>query len=127
MKHPGHTYGAFVPAISERGMTGHVVDSGASNVDALFFKLRWDRYGFDKKCTRTCYAELVFLHPVGSTGHVVLSGAIGAGNIDTLFFMLGFDWYGFDKKHADTRYAKLVFLHPMGSTGDEVHFSSSRE
>jgi hypothetical protein len=69
----------------------------------------------------------VFLHPVGSTGHVVLSGAIGAGNIDTLFFMLGFDWYGFDKKHADTRYAKLVFLHPMGSTGDEVHFSSSRE
>jgi hypothetical protein len=23
MKHPGHAYGGFVPAISERGMTGH--------------------------------------------------------------------------------------------------------
>jgi hypothetical protein len=45
------------------------------NVDALFFMLQRDRYGFDKKRFRTHYAELVFLHPLGSVGHVVHSGA----------------------------------------------------
>jgi hypothetical protein len=29
------------------------------------------RYGFQKKHDRTRYSELAFLHPVGSTGHVV--------------------------------------------------------
>jgi hypothetical protein len=57
---------------------GHVVHSGASgeqNVDVLFLMLRRDWYGFHQKHTRTHYAELAFLHSVGSMGHVVHSGA----------------------------------------------------
>jgi hypothetical protein len=63
--------------------------SGARNGDALFFMLRSDRYGLDKKRVGTHYAELVFLHPVGSVGHVVQSNAFGEHNGDALFFMLG--------------------------------------
>jgi hypothetical protein len=74
--------------------------------------LGWDRYEFDKKCVRTCYGELVFVHPVGSAGHVVHSGE---RNIDALFFMLCWDWYGFDERHVGTCYAELVFLHLLGS------------
>jgi hypothetical protein len=49
----------------------------------------WYWYGFHIKHARTHYALLVFLHPVGSTGHVVHSGASGLQNIDAIFFMLG--------------------------------------
>jgi hypothetical protein len=47
--------------------------------------LGWDRYGLDKKRAGTRYAELVFLHPVGSTGHVVHSGAC-RGELSTHYF-----------------------------------------
>jgi hypothetical protein len=54
----------------------HVVHFGASrerNLDALFFMLEWDQYGFGKMRTRIRYATLVFLHSMGSAGHVVHS------------------------------------------------------
>jgi hypothetical protein len=63
------------------GVAGHVlhsVVSGPRNVDALFVKLGRDRYGFYKKRVGPCLAELVFLLPVGSSCHVVDSGASGA-------------------------------------------------
>jgi hypothetical protein len=59
--------------------------------------LGWDRYRFDKMLARTRYTKVVFLHLVGSVGHVVHSGASGARNGDTLLFMLRWDPDGFDK------------------------------
>jgi hypothetical protein len=63
----------------------------AQNIDALFFVLRWDRYGLNKKCTGTHYAELLFLHPVESVGQVAHFVASWARNANTLFFMLRWD------------------------------------
>jgi hypothetical protein len=53
--------------------------------------LSWDRYRFDKISARTRNAELVFLHQVGSTGHVVHSAMFGAQNMFPLFFMFSWD------------------------------------
>jgi hypothetical protein len=36
--------------------------------------LGWYQYEFDKKGAETHYVKLVFLHLVGSAGHVVHSG-----------------------------------------------------
>jgi hypothetical protein len=106
--------------------------------------LRWAHDSFHKKRTGTRYANLVFLHPVGSAGHMVNSGASRLRNINALFFMLGWDWYGFDKKRARTLvfmirwdrcglnkkcagtcYSKLIFLQPVGPVGHVVHSGAS--
>jgi hypothetical protein len=71
---------------------------------ALFLKLGWDRCGFHRKCVKTRYTELIFLHPVGFAVHIVHFGAPRASNVDALFFMLG--WH---KMHGETRYVELVF------------------
>jgi hypothetical protein len=65
----------------------------------------------------TRYAELVFLHLVGSVHLVLNSSASGPQNNDALFFMLGCDWYRFHKVRVGTHYAKLVFLHPVAYAG----------
>jgi hypothetical protein len=57
--------------------------------------------------------EYVFLHPVGSVGHVVHSVASGVRSIDTLFFMLQWAQHSFHKKHDMTCYTELVFSHPI--------------
>jgi hypothetical protein len=86
-----------------------------ANVNTLMFKLGWDRYECDKKCAGTHYAEIVFLHPVGS-GHETsthyFSGSGGPGTDMT-------------KKRAWIHYAELVFLHPVGSVGRIVHSGAS--
>jgi hypothetical protein len=55
------------------------------------FHARCGQYGCEKKLNMTRCSELVFLHPVGSAGHVVHSGANEAQNINVLFFMLRWD------------------------------------
>jgi hypothetical protein len=45
----------------------------------------WYWYGFHNKRTDISNVEFVFLHPVGTAGHVVYSGASGVRNIDTIF------------------------------------------
>jgi hypothetical protein len=103
----------------------HSDASGVQNINTLFFMLGWDQYGFEKKYIWTHYAELLFLHPVGSAGHVVPFGASGERIIDTLFFKLRWDRYGFDKKRFRTCYAELVFLHPVGCASHVVHSGAS--
>jgi hypothetical protein len=67
-------------------------------------KARWDTL-------RRTY----FLHPVGSTGHIVCCGATRMRNIDALFFMLEWAWWESHKKHVGLSYIEHKFLHLVGS------------
>jgi hypothetical protein len=89
------------------------------------FMLGWARFGSHKNCTRARYAELVFLHLVGSTGHIVCSGAPRMQNVDTLFFMVGCARFGSHKHRAGTCYVELMFLHSLGCMGHVVHSGAS--
>jgi hypothetical protein len=89
--------------------------------------LGWDRYGFHKKRFSTCYAELLFFHPVRSAGQVVHFGESGERIIETIFFKISWGRYGFDKKRFRTRYAELLFSHPVRYAGQVVHFGASLE
>jgi hypothetical protein len=87
--------------------------------------LGWDWCGFHKKCAGTRYAELVFLHPMGTVGHVVHSSLSRVRNVDALFFMPVWARYDFHKNRTGTRYTELMFLLPVGYAGNVAHFDSS--
>jgi hypothetical protein len=70
--------------------------------------------------------SLCFVHPEGSMGHIVHSGASEKRNVDTQFFMLGCDRYVFHKICDGTRYVELLFLHPVESARHVVHSGASR-
>jgi hypothetical protein len=93
--------------------------------DRTIFHALVGRYDFDKKRVGTRYAEHMFLHSMGSVGHIVDSSASGVRNDDALFFIPGCARCCFHKKRVGTRYAKLVFLHSLESASHVVHSGAS--
>jgi hypothetical protein len=74
------------------------------------FMLGLARCRSQKKRMGTHYAEFVFVHLVGSTGHVGHSSASEMRNVNLLFFMIGWAQCGPHKNREETCYAKLVFF-----------------
>jgi hypothetical protein len=70
MKHPGHTYGGFVPAISERGMTSRSEEEHEEHLRLALQKLREHRlYTKLSKCE-------FWMKQVAFLGHAILKGGI---------------------------------------------------
>jgi hypothetical protein len=90
--------------------SGWLGASGVRNIEALFFKLGWARYGSWEKRDWTRFTELVFLHLVRSSSHVMCFRASGAWNIDALFFILGWARCRYHKMRTWTPYAKFFFI-----------------
>jgi hypothetical protein len=82
--------------------------------------LGWVRCRFHKKRIERRFAELAFLHPIGSMGHIVLSGASGHETSTHYFSCLGGTGTN-RQKQTVTRYAEQVFLHPVGFACHIVH------
>jgi hypothetical protein len=82
--------------------------------------LRQYGYEFHKKHTGTRYAKLVFLHPLGSVGHVVHSGASGLRNVNAQIFMLRQNRYEFHKKCVGVRNIDAPFF-MLGCDRYEFH------
>jgi hypothetical protein len=70
----------------------------------------------------THYTELVFLHPVGSVGHVVISDVFGARNINAMFSCSVGPGAVSIKKLIKTSYTEHVFLYHVGPVGHVVYF-----
>jgi hypothetical protein len=102
----------------------HSGASGAENVGALLFMLGWDRYGFHEKRAGSQCAKCVFLHLLGSMGHVVHSGASGMQNVDALFFILGKDHMDSPKACRDMLHQICVFA-SSGICGSHCHSGAS--
>jgi hypothetical protein len=104
----------FLHAGGSAGPVVHFDVSRERNVDALFFILRWDRYGFHKKLIATHYAELVFLHPVGSVGHVV--HPVRPGRETSIYYFSYSDGTSTDSTKSTSGHimSNLCFLHPVG-------------
>jgi hypothetical protein len=71
---------------------GHIVHSRAfepRNIKTLCFIFGLSWYRFNKKRVRSHYSELLFLHPVGSVGHIGHSDVSGSRNVYALFSCSG--------------------------------------
>jgi hypothetical protein len=85
----------------------------------------WDQYGLQKKCVETHYAELMFLHLVGSYGsHSALRIVRGVKRRRTIF-LIRVGPIRIPQKSVKAPYAELVFLHLLESTGHVVHCCAS--
>jgi hypothetical protein len=67
----------------------------------------------------------MFFHLVGSSGHIVHSGASGVRNVVAIFFMLVWARYDFNKKRAGAHFVEIVFLHLVRAAGHVVHYGAS--
>jgi hypothetical protein len=70
--------------------------------------LRWDQFRIHKKRAGTRYTELVFVHLVGSGGHIAF-WYVWDTEVDALFFMLKWDQFGFHKKASGHLTPNLCF------------------
>jgi hypothetical protein len=82
------------------------------NPQCTIFHARVARCGLRKKHAETRYAELVFLHPVGSAGHVVHS--VHTGHEMLMHYFSCWGWAGVDSTKSVMRYVTPNLCFPSG-------------